>query len=101
MTVTLHERDLEAYCNQIAQGGLGALLREELPVGSVVSLQFVLPPHSTELRVQAVVRYHVGFQHGLEFTSLNERERSVIRQFCYELPSLAVNQRALRAKAAS
>jgi len=91
ITVTLHERDLEASCNQIAEGGLGAFLPEEVPVGSVVSLQFAAPPpHLTELRVQAVVRYQVGFQHGLEFTSLNEAEREAIRQFCSELPSVTV-----------
>ncbi|MFZ3212056.1 MAG: PilZ domain-containing protein [Terriglobales bacterium] len=90
ITVTLHGRDLEAYCNQIAEGGLGVSLTEEVPVGSVVSLQFVVPPHATELRVQAVVRYQVGFQHGLEFTSLNEGERVAIRRFCNELPSVTV-----------
>ena len=89
ITVTLQERNLEAYCNHIAEGGLGVSLPEEVPVGSVVSLQFVVPPHATELRVQAVVRYQVGFQHGLEFTSLNEGERLSIRQFCTELPSVS------------
>jgi len=89
ITVTLHERNLEAYCNQISEDGLGAFLPEEVPVGSVVSLQFVVPPDSTELHVQAVVRYQVGFQHGLEFTSLNEGERVAIRQFCNELPRLS------------
>ncbi len=59
-------------------------------MGSVVSLQFIVPPHSTELRVEAVVRYHVGLQHGLEFTSLNEEERLAIRQFCDELLSVGV-----------
>jgi len=64
-------------------------LPEKVPVGSVVSLQFVVPPHATKLRVEAVVCYQVGFQHGLEFTSLNEGERLSIRQFCTELPSVS------------
>jgi len=59
-------------------------------MGSEVSLQFVVPPHSTELHVQAVVRYRVGVRHGLEFNSLNEEERVAIRQFCNELPSFRV-----------
>ena len=87
--VSLPERDIEGYCNQIAEGGLGVSLPEEVPVGSVVSLQFVVPPHRAELRVQAVVRYQIGFQHGLEFVSLNEGERLVIRQFCNGLPSVS------------
>jgi hypothetical protein len=88
LTVSLGEHTLEGYCNQIAEGGLGAFLPEPVPAGSVVSLQFAVLSPPTELRVQAVVRYQVGFQHGLEFTSLNEGERVAIRQFCNELPSV-------------
>jgi len=88
ITITFQERDLQGYCNQIAEGGLGALLQEELPVGSVVSLQFVVPPRSARLHVQAVVRYHIGLQYGLELTPLHEGERVAIRQFCNELPLL-------------
>ncbi len=88
VTVTFHERDLKGYCEQIAEGGLGASLPEEVPAGSAVLLQFVLPPHSVELRVQAVVCHQDGPQHGFVFTSLNEGERAAIRQFCNELPRL-------------
>ncbi len=88
ITIRVAERDLHGYCNQISEGGLGVVLTEEVPLGSVVSLQFEVPPHSSGLRVQAVVRYQLGFQHGLAFTSLNEAERFAIRQFCNELPPL-------------
>ena len=70
ITVAVRGLDIEGYCNQIADGGLGTFLREEFGVGSEVRLQFVVPPQATQLRVQAVVRYQIGFQHGLEFTSL-------------------------------
>ena len=63
LTVTLRGRDLEGYCNQIAEGGLAAFLREPVPVGSLVSLQFAVPTHPTELHLQGVVRYEFGFQH--------------------------------------
>ncbi len=87
ITVTLQERDFAGQCCQLSEGGLGAFLPEEVPVGSVVSLQFVVPP-STKLRVQAVVRYQIGFQHGFVFASPTEKERIVIREFCKELPRL-------------
>lgn len=90
ITVTLHKRDLEAYCSQIAEGGLRTVLPEEVPVGSAVALQFVLPPNSPELHVQAVIRYQVGLQHGMELTSLNEEEQALIRQFCHALLSVGV-----------
>jgi PilZ domain len=89
ITVSLPDGDLEGYCNQIAEGGLGAFLPEEVRVGSVVVLHFAVPSPPTELHVQAVVRYQIGFQHGLEFVSLDEGERLAIRQFCRELPSVS------------
>jgi len=92
ITVTRQQSDLEGYCNQIAEGGLGAFLSEEVPVGSVVLLQLAVPPDSTRLHAQAVVRYQIGFQHGLEFLSLDEAERAAIRKFCKELPSVTTGR---------
>ena len=89
LTVSLRGRFLEGYCNQIAEGGLGALLPEPVPVLSEVSLRFAVPTHPTKLHLQGVVRYQIGFQHGLEFASLAEEERLSIRQFCSELPSVS------------
>ncbi len=88
ITVSFNERDLKGYCNQIAEGGLGACLPEEVLTGSAVLLQFVVPSQSTEVRVQAVVRHQEGLQHGLAFTSLNEEEKRAIREVCNELPRL-------------
>jgi len=89
ITVGLPQREIEGYCNEIAEGGLGALLQEPVAVGRVVSLQFVVPTPPTELRLQGVVRYEFGYQHGLEFLSLKEEERLAIRRFCTELPSVS------------
>ncbi len=89
ITVRFDERDLKGYCDQISESGLGAVLREELPIGSAVSVQFVVPLlHQAEMHVQAVVRSQLYFQHGLMFMSLGEGERIAIRQFCNELPRL-------------
>ena len=49
---------------------------------SGVGLRFAVPTDLAELRAQAVVRYQIGFQHGLEFVSLNEGKQMAIRQFC-------------------
>ena len=89
ITISLPGRDLEGYCEDIAESGLGAFLPEIVPACSVVVLVFAVPSCPMELRVQAVVRYQVGFRHGLEFASLNEAERLAIRQFCRELPSVS------------
>jgi len=82
ITVSLRESDLQGYCNQIAAGGLRALFPQSVPVESTVLLQFRVPTEEGALRTLAVVRYQVGFQHGLQFVSLSEEERQSIRRLC-------------------
>jgi hypothetical protein len=82
------ERDLDGSCLVIAEGGLGGILPEPIPVGSVVQLQLALPSHLTVPLPWAVVRYRVDAHHGFEFVSLTEAEKLSIRQFCSELAIL-------------
>lgn len=89
VTVSLRERSIEGYCNNIAEGGLGVFLPEPIPLGSVVSVKLVVPTHPTELHLQGVVRHQFGFQHGLAFLALGEEERLALRQFCTQLPSVS------------
>jgi len=79
------ERHLGGRCIGIAEGGLGGVLPEPIPVGCVVQLWLAVPTHPALLAVWAVVRYQVGLHHGFEFVSLKEGERVSIRQFCSEL----------------
>jgi len=89
MSLSFRDRNLEGYCNDIAENGLGAFLPERIPLGSVGWVKFVVPTHPTELHVQVAVRHQFGFQHGLAFLSLGEAERLAIRQFCTQLPSVS------------
>ena len=82
------ERDLDGSCLVIAEGGLGGILPEPIPVGSVVQLQLALPSHLTAPLPWAVVRYRVDAHHGFEFVSLTEAEKLSIRQFCSKLAIL-------------
>jgi len=79
------ERDLDGHCFVIAEGGLGGILSEPIPVGSVVQLWLTIPTHPAVLEVWAVVRYCLDLHHGFEFVSLTEAERLSIRHFCNEL----------------
>jgi len=89
ITVRSGERDVEGICNQIAEGGLGVLLREPVPEGRTITLNFTLPTHLASLHLKGVVCYEYGYQHGVRFLPLNEEELLAIRQFCSQLPSLA------------
>jgi hypothetical protein len=79
------ERDLDGSCIVIAEGGLGGVLAEAIPVGSVVQLRVALPTHAALFQVWAIVRYQLDFHHGFEFLSPTEEERLSVRQFCNEL----------------
>jgi hypothetical protein len=79
------ERDLDGCCVVVAEGGVGGILLEAIPVGNVVQLRLALSMHPTLFQVLAVVRYQLDFHHGFEFVSLTQEERLSLRQFCNQL----------------
>ena len=79
------EQEFAGRCTIVAEGGLGAILPEPIPTGSMVTLQFSIPPDATVVTVQAVVRNQKGLRHGFEFASLTDAEGAAISQFCSTL----------------
>jgi hypothetical protein len=61
-------------CHELSEGGIGAALAEQLPIGEVVTLEF-----SPTLKVYGTVRYMHGFYHGFEFVLLRDRQREAIK----------------------
>jgi len=64
-------------CRELSEGGIGAALAEQLPVGEVVTLEL-----SPSLKVYGAVRYMHGFYHGFEFVLLRDRQREAIKSMC-------------------
>jgi len=64
-------------CRELSEGGIGAALAEQLPVGEVVTLEF-----TPTLKVYGAVRYMHGFYHGFEFVLLRDRQREAIKRLC-------------------
>ena len=54
-------------CKNLGQGGMAAVLTEELTPGDIVVVEFSLPLVSSAMRVRAQVRTQERLQHGLEF----------------------------------
>ena len=69
-------------CTVVAEGGLGAILPQSFPMGSMVMLQLSIPTHATELMASAIVRNQKGLRHGFEFVSLTDSERVALKEFC-------------------
>jgi len=80
------EQKFSGRCVVIAESGLGAILPQPFPTGTVVTLQLSIPNYVTVLNAQAIVRNQQGLRHGFEFVSITDSERAVIRQFCTGLP---------------
>ena len=73
----------------ISESGISAMLREEVPLGEVVRLEFTLPLGDVE--VLALVRQRSAFRYGFQF--LEERAADdVIGRTCSQL---AVEQSVL------
>ncbi len=68
-------------CNSICEGGMSISGLEGVTVGDLVSLELHLPVSRQPIWVDSVVRHGTdGF--GLEFLSLSDDQRNLIRRYC-------------------
>ena len=77
--------EVTGLCNQIGEGGLGAIIAKELPVAEVVNLQFSIPFQPEPISVRAVVRWRNRLQHGFEFFGISSELCAKIREYCKDL----------------
>ncbi len=63
----------------VCEGGLGAVVAGELHSGDSVGVEFRLPATGSQFHAKAVVRYESRLQFGLEFQSLSQQQRDMIR----------------------
>jgi PilZ domain len=73
----------------ISESGISAMLRQEVPVGAVVRLEFTLP--LGEVEVLALVRHRNAFRYGFQFLEASSM-KDVIGRTCQQL---AVEQSVL------
>jgi len=78
---TLHGRT-----KNLGEGGMGATVAGDIPLGQFVELQFTVPEASEPLVVRAEVRYRQGFQYGFKFIGLTEQQSATIRSAVRDLP---------------
>jgi protein TonB len=63
----------------VCEGGLGAVVAGELHSGDSVGVEFRLPSSNSQFHAKAVVRYEARLHCGLEFQSLSQQQRDLIR----------------------
>lgn len=78
---TLHGRT-----KNLGEGGMGATVAGDIPLGELVEVQFQVP-HATEpMAIRAEVRYRQGFQYGFKFLQPTEDQLELIRATVKNLP---------------
>ncbi len=72
---------VRAVANGISEGGLSVSGLEGLRVGQAVSLEIHLPIVTQPIWVEAVVKHDAG-HYGLQFVSLGEAQKRLIKRYC-------------------
>ena len=71
-------------CTTLNDTGFGAVIAGELPLGETFSIEFVLAPTNTPVRLMASVRQRQGFLHLFDFVAPGEAQRRMIADFWCE-----------------
>ena len=68
--------------SDISRGGMRLFLTRELPFGSSLQLEFVIPYNTAELILRGVVRNRDGFTHGVQFLNPTDQQQQMIERTC-------------------
>jgi hypothetical protein len=69
----------------IAEGGLGATIPNNIAIGEIVELELQLPGNGEPLKIKAEVRYRHGFQYGFKYVHITEQQKEMIRRTTRDL----------------
>ena len=85
LDIRVYPRDravVRGHTVDISQSGISAILREEVPVGEVVRLEFTLPLGDVE--ILAMVRQRSAFRYGFQFVEASSTQ-DIIGRACRKL----------------
>lgn len=68
--------------SNLGEGGLAAVLPQQLEPGATVVAEFSAGPGGEKLSCSAVVRYRRGYLHGLEFVHVGAEQRQMLQRIC-------------------
>src|SRR3982751_1960902 len=71
--------------NDIAEGGMAPYLPRGMSTGPRVKMKVQLPYSQQPLKIVATVRNRHGFRYGMEFTTVNDQDRDIIKRACHAL----------------
>lgn len=68
--------------SDISRGGMRLFLTRELPFGTSLTLEFLIPYQTAEFIIRGVVRNRDGFTHGVEFLNLTPHQQQMLERTC-------------------
>jgi c-di-GMP-binding flagellar brake protein YcgR len=68
--------------SDISRGGMRLFLTRELPFGTSLTLEFLMPYNTMQLVVRGVIRNRDGFTHGVEFLNPTDQQQQLIERTC-------------------
>ena len=77
---------LHRRTKNLGEGGMGATVAGDMPLGEIVKLEFQLPENSETIKMHAEVRYRQGFQFGFKFINPTDQQCEAIRRATRNLP---------------
>jgi c-di-GMP-binding flagellar brake protein YcgR len=77
---------IRTRCSSISEGGVDAPGLQSLTLGERVTLELNLPVSTQPIRVDTIVMRRGADRCALEFASLSNYQRNLIRRFCHLLP---------------
>lgn len=69
----------------LAEGGLGATIPNNIDIGEIAELELQLPGNPEPLKIKAEVRYRHGFQYGFKYLDITEQQKEMIRRTTRDL----------------
>jgi len=73
---------LSGQAGDVSRGGLRLFVTRMFEPGTLLTLEFLLPYHSSELILRGIVRNRSGFTHGIEFLDPTPHQQQVIERTC-------------------
>lgn len=77
-----HRNNFRGEASDISRGGMRLFLTRELPAGTSVVLEFLIPYNTPEFVVRGVIRNRHGFNHGVEFLNPTPYQQQMIERTC-------------------
>ena len=87
--IALNNNGVQTYVygrgNDIAEGGMAAYISMEMAIGARVKMEVQLPYSQQPMKIVATVRNRHGFRYGMEFTTVSDQDREIIKRACHAL----------------